>query len=109
MSVLGCRKNALTSRQRLIGRNARGRARVCLPATRLGARASCHLAAPGGAAAFCAHALVERGDPLIDHLYAGAVQNGERHARTAVAKQREQTARSARGAARESGPYRDRR
>jgi len=43
--------------------------------------------------AFCAQTLVERGDELID-LYAGAVQNAERHARFAVAKQREQTARS---------------
>ncbi len=43
--------------------------------------------------AFCAQTLVERGDELID-LYAGAVQNAERHARFAVAKQREQTARA---------------
>jgi len=43
--------------------------------------------------AFCAQTLIERGDELID-LYAGAVQNAERHARAAVAKQREQTARA---------------
>lgn len=43
--------------------------------------------------AFCAQTLVERGDELID-LYAGAVQNAERHARFAVAKEREQTARA---------------
>ena len=43
--------------------------------------------------AFCAQMLVERGDELID-LYAGAMQNAERHARFAVAKQREQTARA---------------
>ncbi len=43
--------------------------------------------------AFCAQTLVERGDELID-LYAAGVQNAERHARFAVAKQREQTARA---------------
>ena len=43
--------------------------------------------------AFCAQTVVERGDELID-LYAGAVQNAERHARFAVAKQREQSARA---------------
>ena len=43
--------------------------------------------------AFCAQTVVERGDELID-LYAGAVQNAERHARFAVAKQRERTARA---------------
>jgi len=43
--------------------------------------------------AFSAQTVVERGDELID-LYSGAVQNAERHARFAVTKQREQTARA---------------
>ncbi|MDQ3677621.1 MAG: Tn3 family transposase [Actinomycetota bacterium] len=43
--------------------------------------------------AFCAQTLVGRGDELID-LYAAGVQNAERHARFAVAKHREQTAKA---------------